>query len=80
MAVSGAPGSDWTDYDTADTERYLGVPGTNEGDRVYAANSLPTFAERPIDAEHPARPLLLIHGTADDNVYFANALKLAGPH
>ena len=44
----------------------------------YAANSLPGFAARPIDAEHPARPLLLVHGTADDNVYFVHGLTLAG--
>ena len=79
VAVSGAPVSDWTDYDTAYTERYLGVPGDGaDGYAVYAANSLPRFAEKAIDAEHPARPLLLVHGTADDNVYFTNALKLAG--
>jgi dipeptidyl-peptidase-4 len=80
VAVSGAPVSDWTEYDTAYTERYLGVPAANEAssDRVYVANSLPAFAEKPIDAAHPARPLLLIHGTADDNVYFANSLELAG--
>ena len=76
VAVAGAPVADWKDYDTTYTERYLGVPG--EGDTVYAANSLPGFAARPIDAEHPARPLLLIHGTADDNVYFVHGLTLAG--
>jgi dipeptidyl-peptidase-4 len=76
VAVAGAPVADWKDYDTTYTERYLGVPG--EGDTVYAANSLPGFASRPIDAAHPARPLLLVHGTADDNVYFVHGLTLAG--
>jgi dipeptidyl-peptidase-4 len=67
--VAGAPVTDWLDYDTHYTERYLGVPGTN--DTVYAANSLLA------DAPKLSRPLLLIHGTADDNVFFRHSLKLA---
>lgn len=67
--VAGAPVTDWFDYDTHYTERYLGVPG--EGDPVYAANSLLK------DAGGLSRPLLLIHGTADDNVFFRHSLKLA---
>lgn len=67
--VAGAPVTDWFDYDTHYTERYLGVPG--EGDSVYAANSLLK------DAAGLSRPLLLIHGTADDNVFFLHSLKLA---
>jgi dipeptidyl-peptidase-4 len=65
-AVAGAPVSDWLDYDTQYTERYLGLPG----DAVYAASSLIG------DAPTLSRPLLLIHGTADDNVYFRHSLKL----
>jgi dipeptidyl-peptidase 4 len=65
-AVAGAPVSDWLDYDTQYTERYLGLPG----DAVYAASSLIG------DALKLSRPLLLIHGTADDNVYFRHSLKL----
>ena len=57
------------DYDTHYTERYLGVPG--EGDEVYARNSLLG------DAAGLRRPLLLIHGTGDDNVFFRHSLKLA---
>ncbi len=67
--VAGAPVTDWFDYDTHYTERYLGVPG--DGDTVYAANSLLK------DAAGLSRPLLLIHGTADDNVFFRHSLKLA---
>jgi dipeptidyl-peptidase-4 len=67
--VAGAPVTDWLDYDTHYTERYLGVPG--DGDTVYAANSLLQ------DAVGLSRPLLLIHGTADDNVFFRHSLKLA---
>jgi dipeptidyl-peptidase-4 len=65
-AVAGAPVTDWLDYDTHYTERYLGLPG----EEVYAASSLIG------DAPKLARPLLLIHGTADDNVYFRHSLKL----
>jgi dipeptidyl-peptidase 4 len=65
-AVAGAPVTDWLDYDTHYTERYLGLPG----EEVYAASSLIG------DARKLARPLLLIHGTADDNVYFRHSLKL----
>jgi dipeptidyl-peptidase-4 len=65
-AVAGAPVTDWLDYDTHYTERYLGLPG----DAVYAASSLIG------DAAKLDRPLLIIHGTADDNVYFRHSLKL----
>jgi dipeptidyl-peptidase 4 len=65
-AVAGAPVTDWLDYDTHYTERYLGLPG----DEVYAASSLIA------DAPNLNRPLLIIHGTADDNVYFRHSLKL----
>ena len=46
-------------YDTAYTERYLGLPSENAD--VYAATSLLTRAARL------ERPLLIIHGLADDN-------------
>lgn len=67
--VAGAPVTDWLDYDTHYTERYLGVPGAD--DPVYPSNSLLK------DAAALSRPLLLIHGTADDNVFFRHSLKLA---
>jgi dipeptidyl-peptidase 4 len=68
-AVAGAPVVDWTDYDTAYTERYLGLP--KEAPEAYRRSSLLTYAPKL------ERPLLLIHGTADDNVYFFHSLKLA---
>lgn len=68
-AVSGAPVTDWAWYDTHYTERYLGLPADNpEG---YRASSLLTYAAEL------RRPLLLVHGTADDNVHFAHTLALA---
>jgi dipeptidyl-peptidase-4 len=68
-AVAGAPVTDWHDYDTHYTERYLGVPGKD--DPAYKESSLLTWAG---DLK---RPLLLVHGTADDNVYFRHTLRLA---
>ena len=68
-AVAGAPVVDWLDYDTHYTERYLGLPDTNAA--AYKEASLLTYAA---DLK---RPLLLVHGTADDNVYFRHTLKLA---
>ena len=68
VGVAGAPVTDWLDYDTYYTERYLDLPQTNaEG---YVRSSLLA------DAPNLQRPLLLIHGTGDDNVYFSHSLKL----
>ncbi len=71
-AVAGAPVVDWLDYDTHYTERYLGLP--QEHPEAYEKSSLLTYAR---DMSKPMRPLLLIHGTADDNVYFFHTLKLS---
>jgi dipeptidyl-peptidase-4 len=68
-AVAGAPDADQSLYDTAYTERYLGLP--QEEPEVYRRNSLLD------DAPKLERPLLLIHGVADDNVYFAHTLQLS---
>jgi dipeptidyl-peptidase-4 len=68
-AVSGAPVTDWRLYDTGYTERYLGLPDDNP--EVYARTGL---LER---APALSRPLQLIHGFADDNVFVANTLKLS---
>jgi dipeptidyl-peptidase-4 len=67
-AVAGAPVTDWLDYDTHYTERYLGLPYT-EGPAYDNASLLPRAGEL-------RRPLLLIHGTVDDNVYFRHSLRL----
>ena len=69
VAVAGAPVTDWRLYDTAYTERYLGDP-TEQAD-VYDRNSLLPLAEKL------ERPLLLIHGLADDNVFAAHTLQLS---
>ena len=66
--IAGAPVTDWHDYDTHYTERYLGLPAKNAAG--YEASSVLTHAPKL------SRRLLIIHGTADDNVYFLHSMKL----
>jgi dipeptidyl-peptidase 4 len=68
-AVAGAPVTDWRLYDTCYTERYLGHPDTDQ--ESYARSSLLA------DAPKLTRPLLLVHGLADDNVVVAHTLRLS---
>lgn len=68
--IAGAPVADWRDYDTHYTERYLGVP-TGDDDETYRRSSLLTWAD---GLRHP---LLVLHGTADDNVYFLHGVRLS---
>jgi dipeptidyl-peptidase-4 len=67
--AAGAPVTDWRDYDTHYTERYMGL--LPEAEAAYEATSALTYADKL------ERPLLLIHGTTDDNVYFTHTLKLS---
>ncbi len=67
--VAGAPVCNFADYDTHYTERYLGLPDKNaEG---YKACDVLTYCK------DLSVPLMIVHGTADDNVYFMHALKMA---
>lgn len=69
-----APVTDWRLYDTHYTERYLGDPA--EHPAVYAANSLVTDDGLAAPAgQH--RPLMIVHGLADDNVVFGHSLRLS---
>jgi dipeptidyl-peptidase-4 len=68
-AVAGAPVTDWRLYDTGYTERYLGMPA--DEDAAYEASSLIPLAAGL------TRPLLIIHGLADDNVVAAHTLRLS---
>jgi dipeptidyl-peptidase-4 len=67
--IAGAPVVDWQNYDTHYTERYLGVPSENAD--AYRVSNVLTYAS---DLK---RPLLLIHGLTDDNVYFQHSVQLA---
>jgi dipeptidyl-peptidase 4 len=67
--VAGAPVTDPRLYDTHYMERYLGHP--DEHPDVYDRHSLMAGAAKL------ERPLLLIHGLVDDNVYVAHTLRLS---
>ncbi|MER7835557.1 prolyl oligopeptidase family serine peptidase [Streptomyces sp. NPDC096040] len=73
-AVVGAPVTDLRLYDTHYQERYLGHPG--EQPEVYRRNSVIDDAGL-VDAADPHRPMMIIHGLADDNVVVAHSLRLS---
>jgi dipeptidyl-peptidase-4 len=65
--IAGAPVTDWRDYDTIYTERYMKMPQNNaDGYRRTA----PRFA-----ADRLHGRLLLLHGTIDDNVHMQNTVQ-----
>lgn len=69
LGIAVAPVTDWSYYDTIYTERYMRTPRENpEG---YKASSVLEVA-----ANLRSR-LLLIHGSADDNVHVQNAMDVA---
>ncbi|MCY3634447.1 MAG: prolyl oligopeptidase family serine peptidase [bacterium] len=68
-AIAGAPVTDWRLYDTHYTERYLGHPDHNP--EAYTRTCLLELAG------DLSRPLLLICGLADDNVFAAHTLQLS---
>jgi dipeptidyl-peptidase-4 len=71
--IAGAPVTDWRLYDTHYTERYLGDPAANPA--AYEVSSLTSDPERAVATA--VRPLLIIHGLADDNVFVAHSLRLS---
>nr|WSY52005.1 prolyl oligopeptidase family serine peptidase [Streptomyces sp. NBC_00886] len=72
--IAGAPVTDWRLYDTHYTERYLGDPAKHP--EPYAKSSLITDEGLSSPAD-PHRPLMVVHGLADDNVVVAHALRLS---
>jgi dipeptidyl-peptidase 4 len=67
--VAGAPVSDFSLYDTAYTERYMGTPENNAAG-YQAADVLPRLPQL-----RPGR-LLILHGMADDNVTFDQSTRV----
>ena len=65
--ISVAPVTNWRNYDSIYTERYMGLPKDNaktyDDSIVGAAGNL-----------HGS--LLLVHGTSDDNVHFQNTIQM----
>jgi dipeptidyl-peptidase-4 len=71
VGVAGAPVTEWRLYDTHYTERYLGIdPDGNDREAYDRSSLLP-------EAGKLSRPLLIIHGMADDNVVVANTLQFS---
>ena len=69
LGIAGAPVTDWRNYDTIYTERFMGLPQDNpEG---YDASSVVKAA-----ADLSGK-LLIIHGSIDDNVHLSNTMQLA---
>ncbi|MFJ1752186.1 alpha/beta fold hydrolase [Kitasatospora sp. NPDC088134] len=68
-AVAGAPVTEHELYDTHYTERYYGHPAVEP--EAYRANSLVELAPSL------RRPLMIVHGLADDNVVVAHSLRLS---
>ncbi len=66
--VSVAPVTDWRNYDTIYTERYMGVPQDNQ--EGYDESS-PAYAAKNLHGK-----LLLVHGTGDDNVHMQNSIQM----
>jgi dipeptidyl-peptidase-4 len=66
--VAGAPVTDWRNYDTIYTERYLGLPQDNSDG--YKQSSAVTYAEQLKGR------LMIVHNIEDDNVIFGNTLQM----
>ena len=66
--VAGAPVTDWRGYDTHYTERYMGLPASNE--EGYRMSAVMAHVERL------RGKLLLVHGMVDENVHFRHTARL----
>ena len=66
--IAVAPVTDWHNYDSIYTERYMGLPKENA--KGYEESSMPKAA----DKLHAS--LLLVHGSSDDNVHFQNSVQM----
>lgn len=71
MAIAVAPVTSWRYYDTIYTEIYNGLPQYNAAG--YDDNSPINFARQLDDTK---TRLLIVHGTADDNVHFQNTVEM----
>jgi dipeptidyl-peptidase-4 len=67
--IAGAPVTNWLNYDTIYTERYMGLPKDNPDG--YGSTAL-----GPQAANLTGR-LMIMHNYEDDNVLFQNTLQLA---
>ncbi|MFL6353308.1 MAG: DPP IV N-terminal domain-containing protein [Bryobacteraceae bacterium] len=68
VGIAGAPVTDWHNYDTIYTERYMGLPEQNQ--KGYDASS------NVKDAARLQGKLLILHNLEDDNVLFQNTMQM----
>jgi dipeptidyl-peptidase-4 len=66
--IAGAPVTDWNNYDTIYTERYMGLPKDNPDG--YRNTALPQRAESL------KGKLMIVHNIEDDNVLFQNSIQM----
>jgi dipeptidyl-peptidase-4 len=69
-AIAGAPVTNWRNYDSIYTERYMGLPADDEDAYKRSAPSLSA-------AGLEGTKLLMIHNVEDDNVHFQNSIQMA---
>jgi dipeptidyl-peptidase-4 len=69
VGIAVAPVTSWRFYDDIYTERYMSLPSLNEAG--YESSAVLNYTQKL------KGKLLLVHGTADDNVHFQNSVKLA---
>jgi len=70
VGVAGAPVTDWHNYDTIYTERYMDLPANNL-DRYKKSSNVQNAAK--LEGH-----LLILHNFEDDNVLFQNTMQMAG--
>jgi len=70
--IAVAPVTQWHHYDSAYTERFMGMPTPESNWKGYTESSLTGMAEYLSD-----NSLLVVHGTADDNVHIEHSMMLA---
>ena len=68
--IAGAPVTDWHNYDSIYTERYMGLPQDNPDG--YKNTAL------PMQAKNLKGKLMIAHNVEDDNVLFQNTIQMAG--
>ena len=69
VGIAGAPVTDWRNYDTIYTERYMGLPAQNPDG--YDASS------NVVNAGRLQGKLFIVHNLEDDNVLFQNTVQIA---
>jgi dipeptidyl-peptidase 4 len=70
VAIACSPVTDWRNYNTVYTERYMGLPMQGENKKGYEDGSCMTYAS------NLKGKLFLYFGTADNNVHPSNTIQL----